>query len=237
MTEEGSLHKGVKAMQSRIPSPRHESTIGILLAGGRATRMGGGDKALKTLRGVPLLARVIAILRPQCDSLLVSANGEAARFARFGSPVVVDDIGGFAGPLAGIVGGLDFIATQQPQAAFAVSVATDTPFLPADLVERLHAARSATSAEIACARSGGATHPVITLWPISIRTELRRALVDEDVRKVDRFMARYKLAYADWAVKPFDPFFNINEPDDLAAAERILEMYGDPPKARAVTPP
>jgi molybdopterin-guanine dinucleotide biosynthesis protein A len=201
----------------------HESTIGILLAGGRATRMGGGDKAFKTIRGLPLLARVAAILRPQCDSLLVSANGETARFAQFGLPAVVDDIDGFAGPLAGILAGLDFIATQQPQAAFAVSVATDTPFLPADLVERLHAAQSAAGADIASARSGGATHPVITLWPIGIRTALRRALVDEGLRKVDRFMARYNVVYADWPLTPFDPFFNINEPDDL-------------PTVRAITP-
>jgi molybdenum cofactor guanylyltransferase len=236
MREKEGCTKSVNTMQSPIPSPSHESTIGILLAGGRATRMGGSDKALKTLRGVPLLARVAAILRPQCDSLLVSTNGEAARFARFGSPVVVDDIGGFAGPLAGILAGLDFIATQQPQAAFAMSVATDTPFLPADLVERLHAARSAAGAEIASARSGGATHPVITLWPIGVRTALRQALLGESLRKVDRFMSRYNVAYADWPVTPFDPFFNINEPDDLAAAERILEIYGDPPKAPRIMP-
>jgi molybdopterin-guanine dinucleotide biosynthesis protein A len=223
-------------MQSQILAPGRESTFGILLAGGRARRMGGGDKPLKTLAGVPLLARVIAILRPQCDALLVSANGEAARFARFGLPVVVDDIGGFAGPLAGILAGLDFIAMQQPQAGFAVSVATDTPFLPGDLARRLHAARSAGAADIACARSGGATHPVIALWPIAIRAALRRALVDDGVHKVDRFMARYALAYADWPIEPFDPFFNINGPDDLAAAERILQTYGDPLKSGAITP-
>jgi molybdenum cofactor guanylyltransferase len=214
----------------------HESTIGILLAGGRATRMGGDDKAFKTICGLPLLDRVAAVLRPQCDSLLISANGETARFARFGLPVVVDDVDGFAGPLAGILAGLDFIATQQPQTAFAVSVATDTPFLPADLVERLYAARSAAGADIACARSDGVRHPVIALWPVEIRAALRRALMDEGVHKVDRFMAHSKLAFADWPAKPFDPFFNINEPDDLAAAERILEIYGDPPNARAVTP-
>ena len=213
-----------------------ELTIGILLAGGQATRM-GGDKAFRTIRGLPLLARVATILRPQCNSLLVSATGETARFAQFGFPVVVDDIDGFAGPLAGILAGLDFIATQQPQAAFAVSVATDTPFLPADLVERLHAARgTADSADIASARSGGATHPVITLWPIGIRVALRRALVDEGLRKVDSFMSRYNVVYADWPLTAFDPFFNINEPEDLAVAERILEIYGDPPNPRAVTP-
>jgi molybdopterin-guanine dinucleotide biosynthesis protein A len=221
-------------MQSPIRAPSPAPTIGILLAGGRATRM-GGDKALKTIRGRPLLARVAAILRPQCDSLLVSANGETARFAQFGLPVIIDDVGGFAGPLAGILAGLDFIATQQPRAAFAISVATDTPFLPADLVARLHAARSATGADIASVRSGGATHPVTTLWPIGVRAALRHALVGENLHKVDRFMSRYKLAYADWPAEPFDPFFNINAPGDLAAAERIFEIYGDPPDAHTVT--
>jgi molybdopterin-guanine dinucleotide biosynthesis protein A len=213
-------------MEGPIQPSGREPTIGILLAGGRAARMGGGDKALKTLGGVSLLARVLAILQPQCDDLLISANGERARFAGFGLPVVADEIEGFAGPLAGILAGLDFIATQQLKAAFALSIATDTPFLPADLVERLHAARSTAGADIACARSGGATHPVIALWPIGIRNALRHALVGEDVHKVDRFMARYAVAYADWPAAPFDPFFNINQPDDLATAERILKAQG-----------
>lgn len=217
--------------------PTREPTIGILLAGGRATRLGGDDKALKTLRGVPLLARVASILRPQCGSFLISANGDTTRFAQFGAPVVVDDIGGFAGPLAGILAGLDFIAKQQPQAAFAVSVATDTPFLPADLVERLHAARSATDADTVCARSGGVRHPIVALWPVAIRAALRQALVGENLHKVDRFLSRYDVAYADWPTTPFDPFFNINRPDDLADAERILEVYGDPPKAQAFMAP
>jgi len=223
-------------MQSPTPPPSREPTIGILLAGGRATRMGGGDKALKTLGRVSLLARVIAILQPQCDSLLISANGEPARFAGFGLPSVSDDIEGFAGPLAGILAGLDFIVTQHPKAAFALSIATDTPFLPADLVARLYAARSNAGADIACARSGDATHPVIALWPIGISAALRQALVGEDVHKVDRFMARYSVAYADWPTAPFDPFFNINQPDDLAAAERILMEYGDPPRPGTVRP-
>lgn len=203
--------------------------IGVLLAGGRATRMGGGDKALRTLGGVPLLARAIAILRPQCDALLISANGPAERLAKFGLPVVADDVKGFAGPLAGILAALDFIAARHPLADFALSAATDVPFLPANLAERLDAARSAAGADIACARSGGATHPVVALWPVALRTALRQALVDENVHKVDRFMARFDVAYADWPIGPFDPFFNINGPEDLAAAEQILTTYGDPP--------
>jgi molybdenum cofactor guanylyltransferase len=206
---------------SKLPS----RTIGILLAGGQATRMGGGDKALRTLGGIPLLAHAIASLRPQCDALLISANGEAKRFARFDLPIVADDIEN-AGPLAGILAGLDFAAAQQ--ASFVVSAPTDTPFLPADLVAKLHAARAAASADIACTRSGGATHPAIAFWPVAVRTALRQAL-DQNLRKVDRFMSRYVVAYADWPVTPFDPFFNINAPDDLAAAERILQTYGDPP--------
>jgi molybdenum cofactor guanylyltransferase len=211
-------------MQSSKP-PSCPPTIGILLAGGRATRLGGGDKALKALGGIPLLARVIVRLRPQCDALLISANGQTGRFARFDLPVVGDDIEN-AGPLAGILAGLDFSAAQQ--ASFAVSTPTDTPFLPADLVAQLHAARTAAGADIACARSGGATHPTIALWPVSVRTALRQAL-GENLRKVDRFMSRYVVVYADWPVAPFDPFFNINAPDDLVAAERILQTYGDPP--------
>ncbi len=202
--------------------PVNETTAGILLAGGRASRMGGGDKALMSLDGVPLLTHAVTSLRPQCDALLISANGESGRFAAHGLPVVADDVPGFAGPLAGVLAGLDFIATYLPEARFAVSVATDTPFLPNDLVARLHAAREAKRAELACARSDGRTHPVIALWPIAIRADLRHALIAEELRKTERFLERYRLAYADWPVDPFDPFLNVNEPADLANAERIL---------------
>jgi molybdopterin-guanine dinucleotide biosynthesis protein A len=136
-------------------------------------------------------------------------------------PVIADDVPDYAGPLAGILAGLDFIAAYLPEARFAVSVAGDTPFLPTDLVARLHLAREQDGAEVACARSGGRTHPVVALWPIAIREDLRKALVGEDLRKVTRFLERHSLAYADWPVEPFDPFLNINEPTDIAAAEEI----------------
>jgi molybdopterin-guanine dinucleotide biosynthesis protein A len=200
----------------------NETTAAILLAGGRATRMGGGDKALKTLAGVPILDRVIVRLRPQCDALLINANGDPARFAAYGLPIVADDVKDFAGPLAGILAGLEFINSFLPEVGFAVSVATDTPFLPSDLVARLHAARRDAKAELACATSGDSTHHVIALWPISIRTDLRHALVAEDLHAVHRFTSRYKMAYADWPVTPYDPFFNANEPKDIAEAERLL---------------
>lgn len=215
----------------------HELTFGILLAGGRATRMGGGDKALKILGGTPLIAHAIAALQPQCEALLINANGIANRFARFGLPVVADTIPDFAGPLAGVLAGLDYIATQWPEVGFAVSVPTDTPFLPADLVARLHTARHAEHAELASARSGEVTHPVIALWPIGIRAELRQALVGEELRKVGHFLARYRRVFADWPPAPFDPFFNVNEPGDIAVAERILKEYGALPGAGAIMPP
>ncbi len=200
---------------------------GILLAGGRAQRMGGGDKALRRIGGVPILERVIAAMAPQCAGLLISANGDPARFESYGLPVVADDVAGFKGPLAGILAGLDWIAAHSLETTVAVSAPTDTPFLPFDLVRRLEAARDEAGAAIACARSGGATHPVIALWPVSIRPDLRHALVDEDERKVDRFIQRYGSVYADWKAQPFDPFFNVNSPTDLAAAQAIAARQGE----------
>ncbi len=197
------------------------ATFGILLAGGLARRMGGGDKPLRTVGGMPILTRVIGRLRPQCAGIVLNANGDPRRFAPFGLPVVADDVPGFAGPLAGILAGLDWVAAHHPDRAWAISVAADTPFIPRNLVARLHAALAAERAELACAASGGRTHPVIGLWPVALRADLRRALVDRDERKIDRFTARYRLATADWPVTPFDPFFNANDPDDLVAAEAL----------------
>jgi molybdopterin-guanine dinucleotide biosynthesis protein A len=198
-----------------------EPTVGVLLAGGLARRMGGGDKPLREIDGKTLLAHVIERLRPQCEALVLNANGEPERFSAFGLPVVADSIQGFAGPLAGVLAGLDWAAAYAKAARFAVSVATDTPFLPRDLVIRLQAARVAHEARLASAASGGRTHPVIGLWPVDIRDELRRALLEEGLRKIDLFTARHNLAIAEWPVLPYDPFFNANAPDDLAQAESI----------------
>jgi molybdenum cofactor guanylyltransferase len=194
--------------------------------------MGGGDKALQPLAGTPLLGRVVARMQPQCLQLVISANGDASRFAEFGLPVVIDEIEDYAGPLAGILAGLDFIAARRPPVGFAVSVSTDTPFVPADLVARLHAARTDGRADIACARSNGSVHPVIALWPLAVLPALRQALAD-NVRKVDRFQSGYRVAYADWPTAPFDPFFNINTPEDFAAAQDILAARGDRQEVRS----
>jgi molybdenum cofactor guanylyltransferase len=200
----------------------NDTCFGVLLAGGRARRMGGGDKALLTIGGTSILARVIAVMRPQCAGLMLNANGDAARLNDFGLPVVAADVGGFKGPLAGILASLDWIALHRPNVDFAVSVPTDTPFLPVDLVARLGEGLKKKNAEIVCASSGGVTHPIIALWSVGIRTDLRHALVDEDLRKIDRFTQRYRVATADWPIDPYDPFFNANEPGDLAMAEAIL---------------
>lgn len=197
-------------------------TLGLLLAGGLARRMGGGDKPLRTIAGRTILAHVIERLSPQCDGLLINANGDPGRFADYALPVVADSVPDFAGPLAGILAGLDWMADNRPELAWLVSVATDTPFIPRDLVARLHGARTAASVPLACAASGGWTHPVIGLWPVSLRADLRHALIVEDERKIDRWTARHGCAGAEWPAEPVDPFFNANRPEDIAEAERLF---------------
>ena len=170
-----------------------------------------------------MLDRVIERLRPQVSGLVLNANGDPARFASYGLPVVADSVPDFAGPLAGILAGLDWTAENRPDCPMIVSVATDAPFLPTDLVARLAEAMADENADLACAASGGQAHPVIGLWPIRLRDDLRRAVVDEGIRKVDVWTARYRLAKAVFSDQPIDPFFNANRPDDLEEAARLLE--------------
>jgi len=196
--------------------------VGLLLAGGQSRRMGGGDKALRLLAGRTLLDHVIDRVGPQVSALALNANGDPARFARFGLPVVPDSIADFVGPLAGILAGLDWTAANRPDCPMIVSVATDAPFLPADLVARLREGREEAGADLACAASGGQPHPVIGLWPVRLREELRQAVASEGIRKVDVWTARYRLATVDFPVSPIDPFFNANRPDDLDRAAALL---------------
>lgn len=202
-------------------------TLGLILAGGLARRMGGGDKALIEIGGKTILAHVADRLGRQCDSLLLNANGDPERFAAYRMPIVADSVPGFAGPLAGILAGLEWAADNRPEIAWIVSLAADGPFPPRDLVARLHDERLAQGADVACAASGGWTHPVIGLWPISIAGALRSALVDEDERKIDRFTARYRVAVATWPAEPVDPFFNANTPEDVAEAQRLALAHPD----------
>jgi molybdopterin-guanine dinucleotide biosynthesis protein A len=196
--------------------------VGLLLAGGQSRRMGGGDKALRLLGGIPLLERVIERLRPQVDALVLNANGDPARFANFALPVAADTVPGFVGPLAGVLAGLDWAASHRPDCPYVVSVATDAPFLPIDLVARLAEALDEAGADLACAASGGRSHPVFGLWPVQLRDDLRRAVVDQGIHKVDLWTARHQLTTVSFPVQPVDPFFNANRPEDLEAAAALL---------------
>ena len=200
------------------------SVPAVLLAGGLARRMGGGDKPMRRIGGRTILARVIARLKPQCGELILNANGDLARFAEFGLPVIADDVENFPGPLAGILAALDWTAARRPDVRFVLSAAADCPFLPRDLVARLSRARAEQDAQLAVAASGGQSHPVIGLWSVALRDELRHALVEEDVRKIDRWTARYKLATVSWPTEPLDPFFNANTMDDIAEADRLAAL-------------
>lgn len=198
-----------------------EPTLGVILAGGLARRMGGGDKAMRQVGGQPVLARLIERLAPQVDGLIVNANGDPARFTAFALPVVPDSLPDYPGPLAGVLAGLDWAAENTPHIEWILTVPGDGPFLPPDLVSRLHAERQAQRMTLACAASGGWTHPVVALWPVSLRHALRRAVAEEGERKIDAFTARYGVAMAEWAVETVDPFFNVNTQQDLATADRL----------------
>jgi molybdopterin-guanine dinucleotide biosynthesis protein A len=201
--------------------------LGVVLAGGLARRMGGGDKARLRIGGRTILERVLARLKPQCAALILNANGDPARFGDTGLAVIPDSVPDFAGPLAGILAGLDWAAREAPDVADIVSVPGDCPFLPEDLVARLSAARSREGGPLACARSGEWRHPVVGLWPVALRGDLRHALVAEGLRKIEAWTARHGVAVADWPAAPIDPFFNINTPEDAAEAERIAARHCD----------
>ena len=204
-----------------------KSPLGLVLAGGLARRMGGGDKARIRIGGRTILERVLKRLTPQCQAVILNANGDPARFADTCLPVVADSVPDFAGPLAGILAGLDWAAAHAPDIADVVSVPGDCPFLPGDLVTRLSAARQAAGLPLACARSGDWRHPVAGLWRVSLRDDLRKALLEENLHKIETWTARHGVAIADWPDTPVDPFFNVNTPEDAAAAEGIAAQQCD----------
>ena len=201
-------------------------SVGVLLAGGLARRMGGGDKCLRPLAGETLLARVIERAAPQVGPLILNANGDPARFASYGLPVVADVVEGHAGPLAGILTALDWAAEKAPHCPLVASFATDAPFLPRDLVETMAEARDFATADLACAASGGRAHPVFGLWPVALRADLRQALVEQGERKIDRWTASHRLVEVVFPCDPVDPFFNANRADDLTEAERLIAEHG-----------
>ncbi len=198
------------------------SVAGVLLAGGLARRMGGGDKCLRKLGGKTLLEHVIDRARPQVGALLLNANGDPVRLAEFGLAVAADVVEGNAGPLAGVLTGMEWAAAEVQGCSWLVSFATDAPFFPDDLVARLILAVEEEGADMACASSGGRAHPVFALWPLRLRDDLRRAVMEEGLRKVDAWTGHYNLSVADFPVTPFDPFFNANSLEDLEAAASLM---------------
>ncbi|MFD0937127.1 molybdenum cofactor guanylyltransferase MobA [Methylobacterium trifolii] len=200
--------------------------LGLVLAGGLSRRMGGGDKPLLQLGGRSLLDRVLTRLMPQCPAgVVLNANGDPARFSGFPGRIVPDDLPDRPGPLAGILAGLDHAARQHPDVAAVVSVTGDVPFLPGDLVARLSAARGDGSA--AMAASDGRQHYTIALWAVSLRHDLREALVVRGERRVGAFLDQCGAAIAAWPCEPVDPFANVNTPGDLADAEALLARFGE----------
>ena len=198
------------------------SVCGLLLAGGQSRRMGGGDKCLQPLDGKSLLAHVIKCVRPQVDHIILNANGDVARFNSYGLTVVRDVVDGFAGPLAGILTGLEWVRENRPDCHWVASFACDAPFVPDNLVSRLSDAIVENNGALVCASSNGRDQPVFGLWPVALAGDLRSAVVKEGIRKVDTWTGRYNLVRANWSTDPIDPFLNINRPSDLAEAEKVL---------------
>jgi molybdopterin-guanine dinucleotide biosynthesis protein A len=207
----------------------HPRPTGIVLAGGLGRRMGGGDKPLISIAGRPMLRRVIDRLAPQVERLAINANGDPSRFSAYRLPVVADTIGGFAGPLAGILAGMRWSAENAPAALFMASVAGDTPFFPETLVSRLMAAAGDGERTIAIAASAEGVHPVFGLWPVAVADDLQRFLASGANPKILDFVGRFRrvdVQFGDIVLgegSTIDPFFNINTPDDAARAEKIAE--------------
>ena len=205
-----------------------QPVIGVLLAGGRSRRMGGGDKCMLKLAGKPLLTHVIDRLRPQTGALVINANGDLSRFSSFGLPVIPDPVEGFAGPLAGVLAGFTWAHKNAPEARWVVTAATDTPFFPENLVAKLLDATQGRYPAIALASSNGRMHPVFGLWPTALADDLRQSL-ESGTRKVLDWTGRHVTVTAQFGPARvgdagIDPFFNANRPDDLAEAARLLAL-------------
>lgn len=201
------------------------AVAGVVLAGGRSSRMGGQNKCLAPLAGKPLLAHVIARLEPQVAALAINANAEPSRFAGFGLPVIADRVAGHAGPLAGLHAALAW-AIERADIGYVVTVACDTPFLPNDLVARFLSALEETGCDCCVARSAGGVHPVIGLWPIGIAGKLEAAL-NQGQRKASAWAEQQGAVEvffppAQLGGREIDPYFNINRPEDLAEANALL---------------
>ncbi|MEQ8823096.1 MAG: molybdenum cofactor guanylyltransferase MobA [Filomicrobium sp.] len=207
-------------------SSHKEKITGVLLAGGQSRRMGGGDKGLLELAGRPMLARVLDRFAPQVGKVVLNANGDPARFARFGLPVIADTVSGNVGPLAGVLAGMRWAAKETPGATHIATTSTDAPLVPGDLVSQLQQAIENSDKRIGLAASGGHKHPVIGLWPVELADDLEAAL-NEGVRKVLHWTDRHgtlalEFPFADIGGQQIDPFFNANTPEELAEVEALF---------------
>ena len=198
--------------------------LGVLLAGGQALRMGGGDKGSILLGGRPMMEHIIERAQTQVTTMIINANGDVRRFQNYGLEVISDVIEGFAGPLAGVLTGMEWAEINAPKVEWVATFPSDAPYFPLDLVNRLTAAVVNGDAELACAYSNGWSHPVFGIWPVYLADHLRHAMVNEKVRKIDDWTARYKLVEVEFLTEPFDPFFNVNTPENLVEAEKILAL-------------
>lgn len=202
-------------------------TVGAILAGGLARRMGGGDKALRMVGDRNVLTRLIDRLDKQVSHVILNANDDPARFRDHGLPVVADSLPNRPGPLAGILAALDWTVAFASGVHWVVTAPGDAPFIPRDLVRRLHAARQSADAAMACAASRGQVHPVVALWPVAIGNDLRSAVVEQRIRRIDRFTERYGCIEVEWPTEPIDPFFNVNTLEDLNEANRLAALHPD----------
>lgn len=209
---------------AKNPMSISEPVVGIILAGGLAKRMGGGDKCLLPLAGKTLLQRTIERAQPQVGSLLLNANGSSLRFARTRLPVIADVFPNNLGPLAGVHAGLNWMRSNNPNTIWLASFASDSPFFPTDLVAQLLNAVTANNSQLAVATSKGRTHPIFALWHVSLIDKIEQQLQTGDMPRLQDWIKQQKLVTVEFAVENYDPFFNINTPQDLYTAEPLVAL-------------
>ena len=204
-----------------------EGILGVILAGGKSRRFGESDKFFQKLTGETLLSRVIERISTQVDMLIINSNSERKKFSEYPYDIIQDTIPGYAGPLAGILTGMEWASEYLPEYKWVVTFAADAPFIPLDCVDKMHNTAINDDANIVCAASGGRTHPVCALWQTQLSKPLRIAITQENIRKIDTWTESQNLSIVEFPIEPFDPFFNINHLEDLVQAEKISKLFRD----------